>query len=450
MKANVLIVDDEERMRGILEIALFNWGYNVFTACDGGKALEIVESENIDLILTDLNMPKVTGEELLRAIKKDYPSIPVIIMSAYGTVKSAVNALKSGAFDYILKPFDNDEIKIVLEKALSYSKLESENAYLKNEVQLKYNFENIIGTSSKMLNIFEIIKKVAPKNATVLITGENGTGKELVAKAIHFNSQRKDKPFISVNCASLNENLLESELFGHEKGSFTGAIRSKRGKFEDADLGTLFLDEISETSINFQSKLLRVLQEKEFYKVGGNQTVKVDVRVLAATNKNLHERVEQGLFREDLLYRLNVIPILLPPLRERTEDIKTLAMHFVNLASIENEEGAKTISDEAVAYLESLDWKGNVRELKNTVERAYILSTNKHLDKEDFLFIGDDRPCKKIDDESLSLKCHIDRETKKHIETMLKKAYGKKSAAANMLDIDRTTLFRLMKKYDIS
>jgi two-component system response regulator AtoC len=290
---------------------------------------------------------------------------------------------------------------------------------------------------------------VAPKNSTVLITGENGTGKELVAKAIHFNSKRKDKPFISVNCAALNENLLETELFGHEKGAFTGAIRSKRGKFEDANEGTIFLDEIAETSINFQSKLLRVLQEKEFYKVGGNSKVKIDVRVLAATNKDLFERVKEGTFREDLLYRLNVIPVHLPPLRERTEDIKPLVSHFIKLVSLENEEDLKDISDDAFEYLKTLNWNGNVRELKNTIERAFILSTNAVLDREDFIFIGDDSPCKKLDNDDFSLKCHIDRETKRHIENILKKTEGKKTATAEVLGIDRTTLFRLMKKYNI-
>lgn len=449
MKPVVLIVDDEERMRGILEIAVSSWGYKTLTASNGKEALEISEEENVDIIITDLNMPEMEGTELLIEVKKKLPYVQVIIMTAYGTIKSAIKAMKDGAFDYILKPFDNEEVKLILQKALSYSQLEKENLYLKGELKIKYDFTNIIGISSKMQEVFDLIKKVSTKNVTVLITGENGTGKELVARAIHYNSNRKEHPFISVNCAALNENLLESELFGHEKGSFTGAVRAKRGKFEDASEGTLFLDEISETSQNFQAKLLRVLQEKEFYRVGGNEKIKVDVRVLAATNKNLVELVEQGEFREDLYYRLKVIPIHLPPLRERPEDIEVLVRHFVTVSCKDNDLPEKAINQNAIYYLKSLEWKGNVRELKNAVERAVVLSTSDILEKDDFLFLAEGSVASEVAVKDPSLKSFIDRQTKKYIIKILNDKDWVKQDAAEVLDIDRTTLFRMMKKYDI-
>ncbi|MGD9231977.1 MAG: sigma-54 dependent transcriptional regulator, partial [Desulfobacterales bacterium] len=326
----VLIVDDEKNYPLILGAVLEEEGFETFAANSGAEALEILKNTDVDLVLTDMKMPSMDGMELLEKIKAKDEELPVIMMTAHGTVDKAVEAMQKGAYSYILKPFDNDRLILYVNKAVSVYRVIKENRHLRNAVELQYSFGNIIGKSKVMQDVFDTVRKVAPTTATVLIEGGSGTGKELVAKSIHFNSLRRDKPFIAVNCSALAESLLESELFGHEKGAFTGAVAMKKGRFELADGGTLFLDEISELSQSLQVKLLRILQEKVFERVGGVRPISVDIRIIAATNKNLKEEMEQGRFREDLYYRLNVVHIVLPLLRERQEDILLLVDHFIN------------------------------------------------------------------------------------------------------------------------
>ncbi len=372
--AKILVVDDEEIILLSCERVLTEEGYEIQTRLSGKEALELLAEELFDLAIVDLKMPGMDGIELLRAIKRDYPHISVIMITGYSTIESAVEAMKAGAVDYLPKPFTPDQVTMVVKKALDARNLILENLYLRNELQTKYRFENIIGSSKKMQEIYRLIAKVAPTHSTVLITGESGTGKELIARAVHFNSLRKDRPFVPVDCAVLSENLLESELFGHVKGSFTGAIVTKPGLFEVADGGTLFLDEIGNISLTTQSKLLRVIQEREFTPVGGTRLKKVDVRILAATNKDLPEKIKEGTFREDLFYRLNIVPIHLPPLRERPEDIPLLAQHFLEKYCRELGKKFKALSPAAVELLVRHSWPGNVRELENTMERVAVMT----------------------------------------------------------------------------
>jgi len=372
--ARILVVDDEEIIRLSCQRVLTEEGYEVQTRPSGPEALRLLAEELFDVAIVDLKMPGMDGIEVLQAIKRDYPHIPVIMITGYATVESAVEAMKSGAFDYLPKPFTPDEVAVVVKKALETRSLILENIYLRGEIQAKYGFENIIGTSKKMQEIYRLIGKVAPTNSTVLITGESGTGKELIARAIHFNSQRKERQFVPVDCAVLSENLLESELFGHVKGSFTGAVVTKPGLFEVADGGSLFLDEIGNISLAMQSKLLRFIQEREFTPVGGTKLKKVDVRLVAATNSDLQEKIKEGAFREDLFYRLNIVPISLPPLRERKEDIPLLAMHFLKKYCQEMGKNPKAFSQMAMEMLMHYPWPGNVRELENIVERAVVMT----------------------------------------------------------------------------
>jgi two-component system NtrC family response regulator len=370
----ILVVDDEEIILLSCERVLDEEGYEVHTRLGGKEALEALAAEPFDLALVDVKMPGMDGLELLRRIKVDYPHISVIMITGYSTVESAVEAMKAGATDYLPKPFTPDQLAVVVKKAVHNRNILLENLYLKDELQAKYRFENIIGSSKKMQEIFRLITKVAPTSSTVLITGESGTGKELIARAVHFNSLRKDRQFVPVDCAVLSENLLESELFGHIKGSFTGAVVTKPGLFEVADGGTLFLDEIGNISLATQSKLLRVIQEREFIPVGGTKVKKVDIRLVAATNKDLPEKIREGTFREDLFYRLNIVPIHLPPLRERPEDIPLLAQHFLEKYNLELGKKLKTLSPAAVELLLQYPWPGNVRELENTMERVSVMT----------------------------------------------------------------------------
>ncbi len=372
---SVLIVDDEKNYPLILSAVLEEEGIEPLTANSGQEALDILEHSDIDLVLTDMKMPSMDGIELLERIKGKNPDLPVIMMTAYGTVEKAVEAMQKGAYNYILKPFDNESLLVYVKKAISVYKMVKENRRLRQDVEAKYRFGNIIGKSRKMKEIFETIQKVAPANATVLIEGESGTGKELVARAIHFNSPRRDEPFIAVNCSALAETLLESELFGHERGAFTGAVSMKKGRFELADAGTLFLDEIGELSSNLQVKLLRVLQEKAFERVGGVRSVSTDIRVIAATNKNLKEEVAAGRFREDLFFRLNVVHLFLPPLRQRPEDIRPLVDHFIKKYAGEYrvEHPVTGVDRKVERMFYDYTWPGNVRELENVIERAMIL-----------------------------------------------------------------------------
>ncbi len=376
-KKMILVVEDEKPLRIALCNLLQDEGFCILEAEDGKIALELMRDNRPNLIITDLKMPKVDGMKLLKRIKEMDQNLPVIVITAYGTSSTAIDAMKHGAYDYITKPFDLDEVLLTVKRALSHEALAMEVKALKDELSEKYRIDNIIGNSSQMQDIYKTIGRIAESKATVLIQGESGTGKELVANAVHYNSLRKNGPFIKMNCAALPETLLESELFGHEKGSFTGAVTARRGKFEAAHGGTIFLDEIGEMSPMLQSKLLRILQDQTFDRIGGNQSITVDVRVIAATNKNLEEEVKKGRFREDLYYRLNVVFIHIPPLRSRKEDIIPLIEYFLTKYSSEVKSETIGISKAVVDILLNYDWPGNVRELENVIERSIVFSGGK-------------------------------------------------------------------------
>ncbi len=369
----ILIVDDEKNYLLVLEALLVDAGYEIITCDSASQALEVTSSHDLDLVITDMRMPGVDGMEFLAQLQGRQPELPVIMMTAYATVEKAVEAMKRGAFDYITKPFKNEELILTIRKAIEMHRLKQENRLLSQELQGRFKFDNIVGKSKVMRQVYAIIEKVAQTRASVLVTGESGTGKELIARAIHFNSTRRDKPFISVNCSALPETLLESELFGHERGAFTGAITRRKGRFELAHNGTLFLDEVGDMSAALQVKLLRVLQEMKFERVGGTTTLQVDARLVAASNRNLRREVEIGRFRQDLYYRLKVVHIELPPLRDRRDDIPLLVHHFLKKVAQANGLPAKGVSHEALKYLYQYDWIGNVRELENVIERAVIL-----------------------------------------------------------------------------
>jgi two-component system NtrC family response regulator len=379
----ILIVDDEPNYLVVLSELLRDEGFEVYTAPGGSEALEIVRDVDLDLIITDMQMPAMDGLTLLGEAKTVYPDLPVVIITAYAEVDKAVEAMQAGAYSYLAKPFSNAELIITINKAVQHHSLIRENTRLRREMRERAGFSGMVGKNPRMQEVYELIEKVAPTPASVLITGDSGTGKELVAKAIHLNSPRDPYPFITVNCAALAENLLESELFGHEKGAFTGAVSMRKGRFEIANNGTIFLDEIGEIPLPLQSKLLRVLQEKSFERVGGTRTLEVDVRIISATNKDLKEEVQQGRFREDLFYRLNVIHVALPALRERMDDMPILVNHFVKKSAENLANDSLDISPEALKLMMSLPWEGNVRELENTIERAAILCNNNLIEPND-------------------------------------------------------------------
>jgi len=374
MKTSILIVDDESSHRQMLEVVLSDEGYEIQQADDGRTAIEAVEECFYDLILMDIRMHRIGGIEALKKIKEISPGIPIIMMTAYSSVNTAIDALKSGAYDYLTKPLDIEELKILINKALRHSNLEKENLYLKEQLGDRFDFSNIIGRSSAVKELLETVALVAPSDATVLISGESGTGKELIANALHQNSPRRDHPLVKINCAALPQTLLESELFGHEKGAFTGAVKRRQGRFQAAHMGTIFLDEIVEMAPSTQAKVLRVIQEQEFQPVGSSQTVKVDTRLIAATNKNLDEETEQGRFREDLYYRINVVNVTVPALRHRREDIELLADYFLKKYAEKNRRSFKGFAPKAMDWLMRYSWPGNVRELENAVERAVIMA----------------------------------------------------------------------------
>jgi two-component system response regulator HydG len=373
-KKKILVVDDDSGHRLMLKATLESKDFQIFEASDGDEAINMVEEQFFDLIMLDLKMKKMGGIEALQGIKKINPIIPVFIMTAYASVKTAVKGLKLGAFDYMVKPLDIDEVLLNIDKALNYQQLKIENKVLKERLHLEFDFSSIIGQSKKMKDLFEVLAMAAPSEATILILGESGTGKELIANAIHQNGLREDKVFVKVNCAALAENLLESELFGHEKGAFTGAASRRLGRFEQANSGTLFLDEIGDMSLATQAKILRVLQEGEFERLGGEKTIRTDVRIIAATNKNLEEEVSEGNFRKDLFFRLSVVPVHVPSLSERKEDILALAEHFLKKYAEKNNRLLRGFMPAAMDLLMRYDWPGNVRELENAVERSVILS----------------------------------------------------------------------------
>ncbi|MBN2186137.1 MAG: sigma-54-dependent Fis family transcriptional regulator [Dehalococcoidia bacterium] len=440
-KVKVLVVDDEAIVRESLRDWLIDVGYQVFTAETGPKALEIIERERLGIVITDLVMPGMDGIELMKKAKELQTNIEVIIITAYGSIPTAIAAMKEGAYDYIEKPFCPERAELLVKKLAGHQELVEENLSLRKRLEDHYRFENIITKSSRMQRVIELIKVVAKSNATVLVTGESGTGKELVARAIHSQSYRQSKPFVAVSCAALPESLLESALFGHEKGSFTGAYTQKKGKFEFANGGTLFLDEVGEMSANTQVHLLRVLEEKEFSRVGGNEPIKVDVRVVSATNKDLRKAIENGEFREDLYYRLNVVPIELPPLKERKEDIPLLAQYFLNKFALENQKEVSEFSPEATQLLLSYDWPGNVRELENAIERAAILA------KDSLITIAD------LPQENMSLARstmqgkNLREVEKEHILDVLGETGGNYSEAARLLGITRMTLYKKAREY---
>ena len=442
-RVKILVVDDEAIIRESLHDWLSDAGYQVLTAENGPQALEIIEREKLGIVIADLVMPGMDGLELMKRAKEIIPNIEVIIITAYGSIPTAISAMKEGAYDYIEKPFCPERAELLVDKLVEHQGLIEKNISLQQRLEERYRFENIVAKSSKMQQVIELIKIVARSNATVLITGDSGTGKELVARAIHSRSHRRGRPFVAVSCAALPESLLESELFGHEKGSFTGAYTQKKGKFEFANRGTLFLDEIGEMSANIQVHLLRVLEEKAFTRVGGNEEIKVDVRIISATNKDLKKAVVSGEFREDLYYRLNVVTIELPPLRERREDIPLLAKHFLNKFALENQKEVAGFSPGAMEFLLRYDWPGNVRELENAIERATIVAKNSLIEVADLthqsLSLAHSAPLGK------SLR-EIERN---HILNVLSETGGNYSQAARILGITRITLYNKTRKYGL-
>jgi two-component system response regulator HydG len=453
-KNTVLVVDDDSAHRTMLRTLISGWGYAVSEADDGAAAIVNVKEASYDLVLMDVRMVRVSGLEALEKIKSYNPAIPVIIMTAYSSVETAVAALKQGAHDYLTKPLDFDKLRLTLERAMEHTRLKEENRMLRESLGRQFDSQNIIGKSPAMIKLLETVAQVAPSEATVLISGESGTGKELIAGAIHFNSLRKDGPFVKINCAAITETLLESELFGHEKGAFTGADRRKEGRFSQAHKGTLFLDEVSETSLMMQVKLLRALQEREFNRVGGETTIQVDVRVIAATNKNLLERINAGAFREDLYYRLNVVELAVPPLMKRKEDIPLLAQHFLEMFAAKNQKEIKGFTPKAMDNLIRYDWPGNVRELMNAVERGVVLARSPYLDEADFVFLNNPVPA---DDEDLAIASNLSIEGDAPLEEIEKTAIlktlevagGNKSEAARRLGITRKTLHKKLKTYGV-
>lgn len=450
----ILVVDNEKSMRDFLSIVLKKEGYSVETAEDGDHALKCFEKDIYDLVLTDIKMPRMGGLDLLKALKSVSPETVTVMMTAFASTETAIEAMKEGAYDYLTKPFQIDEVKLIIKNALERKKLRQENTHLRRELKGQATFTQIIGKSEKMNKVLELVRKVADSKSNILIYGESGTGKELIARAIHFNSSRRDRQFVTVNCSALPETLLESELFGHMKGSFTGAIGNKEGLFEVAHEGSIFLDEIGETSLSIQVKLLRVLQEKEFRRVGGTKDLKVDVRIIAATNKELEKLVAEGKFREDLYYRLDVIPIVLPPLRERPEDIPLLAEFFLRQFNQSLGKQIEGIEPEAMRLLVNHEWKGNVRELENAVERAVALASNKTLTIEDFsegmLKQSQTIPIPAtIPEEGLHLENLIGKIEKELLLKALQETHWVKKEAAKLLHINFRSFRYRLDKYGI-
>jgi len=445
----ILVVDDDSAHRTMLKKLLGGWGYKISDADDGSVAIEMVKQKSFDLILMDIRMLNVSGIEALEQIKIINPEIPVIIMTAYASVETAVSALKKGAYDYLTKPLDFDELKITIERATEHNRLKKENEYLKSRLGEQFDRQNLIGQSKEMAKLLETVAQVAPTEATVLIAGESGTGKEMIANAIHYNSLRKSAPFIKINCAALTETLLESELFGHEKGAFTGAERRREGKFLQAHGGSLFLDEVSEMSKAMQVKLLRVLQEREVTRVGGSDLIKVDVRVIAASNKDLKEEIQKGNFREDLFYRLNVVFLNVPPLRQRKEDIPILAQHFLKHFSERNNKSIQGYTPLAMQKIMAYSWPGNIRELMNAVERAVVLARTDLLDAAEIALIMEDSAFSVGAGESDQPPQNLSLEDveKKSILDALATCGGNKSEAARRLGITRKTLRAKLQKY---
>ena len=447
-KQSILLIDDDDSLRRVMEFSLTEAGYTVRAAANGEDGLRLFEQDSFNAVITDITMPGMSGMDVLAKIRELNELVPVIVITAYGTIESAVDAMKKGAFDYITKPFNRDELRLTLEKALKMRRLEKENVELRAQVNERYRFESIIGAGQKIKDVLDMAGRVAASDASVLITGESGTGKELLAKGIHYNSRRIDGPFVAINCAAIPENLIESELFGHVKGSFTGAVKDREGKFEQADGGTLFLDEIGELRVELQAKILRALQERQVDRVGGTRPIDVDVRVIAATNKDVDRAVKEGNFREDLYYRLSVVTLQMPPLRERREDIPLLADYFLKKF---NRDADVRLDPEALSVMKAYGWPGNVRELENVIERASVLRRSAVITTSD---LPDKLKKGKTDvgqiilnlpDEGISLE-----ELEKNlIMKALDVHKGNQTRAAEYLGITRPTLIYRMEKYGI-
>ena len=447
--ASILIVEDDTKLRGALKEIMTREGYAVDATESGDTAVSMIQDTAYDLVITDLKLPGIDGMDVLRSVQRLARDTSVIIVTAYATVDTAVEAMKEGAEDYIAKPFNLDEIRLVVRKVLDKKALVDDNRFLRSQLKKKYSFGNLVGNSEAMVEVYKTIEKIKDSRATILILGETGTGKELVARAIHFNSIRSEKPFLPVNCAALAETLLESELFGYVKGAFTGAVRDKQGVFEVAHGGTVFLDEIGDISPRLQQILLRVLENGEIQPVGSTVRRKVDVRVVAATNRDLGNMVKQGTFRADLYYRLNVISLELPPLRMRTEDIAMLAGHFLRKYAAENEKAINDMSRDALQLLERYTWPGNVRELENVVERATLLETSREITPESLpenIRNAPQAPPVNPDEDLQTLE-EVGRT---YIETVLKKTGGNKARASEILGINRTSLWRMIQRLKIA
>jgi DNA-binding NtrC family response regulator len=451
----ILVIEDKDSMLSMLKKTLEGEGYQVIPAQDGAEGIRKLADERIGLVLTDLKLPKKDGFEVLRSAKAEHPLLPVIVMTAYGTIENAVKAVKEGAYDFLTKPFDTEHLLVLIKRALDTSRVAAENILLRSELAEKFGFPKIIGRSQQLQDITSSIRKVAPTNATVLLHGESGTGKELFARAIHYLSPRKDGPFVAINSAAIPRELLESELFGYERGAFTGADARKLGKLELADKGTVFLDEIGDMDLALQAKILRVLQEQTIERVGGGRPIRIDVRIVAATNKDIEKSVEAKMFREDLFYRLNVFPITIPPLRERREDIPALAQHFLAKYSAEVRKGPLTVADDTMGILLKFPWKGNVRELENVVERAVIYAEGGVIRPQDLgvkessvlealaEHVPMDGPLHEVAAAAMRIA------ESRRIRQVLKQTGGNKTRAAEILQVSYKTLLTKIKEYQL-
>jgi two-component system response regulator PilR (NtrC family) len=454
--ARVLVVDDEKSMRDLLTITLEKAGYDVMAADGGEAAVDAIRKESFDAIITDLRMPRVDGMQVLRAAKDASSETAVIVVTALASTETAVEAMKLGAYDYITKPFKLDEVDLIIKNGLERKRLRDENLYLRRQLETQHRFENIIGKSARIVEVFDIIRKIADSPATAMISGESGTGKELVARAIHFNSQRRDRPFVSVNCGAIPEGLMESELFGHVKGSFTGAVANKIGLFAAAEGGTLFLDEITEIPPLLQVKLVRAIQLREIRRVGDTRDIKTDVRLIAASNRDLETAVREGVMREDLFYRLNVLPIHLPPLRERREDIPLLVAHFIQKFSKEMGKDVRGVTAEAMAVLERYDWPGNIRELENTLERAIVLGAGEMLDVDSLAgSVRRERPAREPDvvelpEDGLDLDATLDDLERRYLQRALERTRGVQTKAAELLRMTFRQFRYKLQKHKLS
>ncbi len=449
----ILVVDDEKSILDLLSVVLRKEGYSVLTSLSATQALDIINKEELDLVLTDIKLPQMSGMNILRHVKEKKPDIPVVMITAYGTIKQAVEAFKEGAIDYVVKPFDMEELKIIVSQGLEKRRLKQENTLLKQEFKEKYSYANMVGKSKNMQDIYNLIEKISTSDTTVLISGESGTGKEIAARAIHVHSHRKDRSFVSLNCGALPENLLESELFGHMRGSFTGAVATKKGMFEVAEKGTLFLDEVGEMSPLTQVKFLRTLQERKIRRVGGTEEIDVDVRIIAATNQDLKKRIEQGRFRDDLFYRLHVISFEMPPLRNRKDDIPVLANHFLNKYCEKLGKSNKRFAPEVINIFEAYPWPGNVRELENTVERIVAIEDRETITKKSLpaeLLAPQQEKDPGIDLSSgFDLNKTVDDVTKAYVKQALLVSDGRLKDTAVLLGVNYRSLRYLIDKYNL-